>query len=91
MVIDRIRRRLKTHLGHGWFNRGERAIVDGSERGEVTKILGALSEHDEMKFFRCERNFNAEVSVHFPRALQKESDKDLIVVLDNGPCFASKK
>ena len=61
-----------------------------SEQWEATKLLGALSEHGEMKFFRCESNFNSEVTIHFLRALQKDVGEDLIVVLDNAPYFASK-
>lgn len=90
-MIDQTRRRLKTHLGHGWFKCGERAIVDVAEQWEATKLLGALSEHGEMKFFRCESNFNSEVTIHFLRALQEDVDENLIVVLDNAPYFASKK
>ena len=91
VVIDQTRRRLKTHLGHGWFKRGERAIVKVSEQWDATKLLGALSEDGETKFYRCESNFNSEVTIHFLRALQEDFDDDLIVVLDNAPYFASKK
>lgn len=91
LVIDQSRRRLKTQLGHGWFKRGERAIVEVSEQWEATKLLGALSEDCETIFYRCESNFNSEVTIHFLRSLQEEFGENLIVVLDNAPYFASKK
>lgn len=91
IVIDQTRRRLQTDLGHGWFKRGERAILEVSEQWEATKLLGALSEHGETKFYRCQSNFTSEVTIHFLQALQKDFGEKLIVVLDNAPYFASKK
>jgi transposase len=91
LVIDQSRRRLKTRLGHGWFKRGERAIVEVSEQWEATKLLGALSEDGETRSCRCESNFTSEVTIHFLRSLQEEFGEDLIVVLDNAPYFTSKK
>lgn len=91
VVIDQTRRRLRTYLGHGWFKTGERASVDVSEQWDATKLLGALTEHGETRFFRTESNFNSEVTVHFLKALQNDFGENLIVVLDNAPYFSSKK
>ena len=54
-------------------------------------MLGSLAEHGEMNSDRSESHFNSEVTIHFLRALQEEFGSDLIVVLDNAPCFAAKK
>lgn len=90
-MIDQSRRRLKTRLGHGWFKPGKRAIVEVSEQWEATKLLGVLSEDGETRFYRCETNFNTQVTIHFLRPLQEEFGEDMIVVLDNAPYFASMK
>jgi len=65
--------------------------VEVSEQWEATKLLGALWEDGETRFYRCESNFNSEVTIHFLRSLQEEFCENLIVVLDNAPYFASKK
>ena len=88
VVIDQMRRRLKTNLGRGWFKRGSRAVVKVAEEWEATNLLGALTEHGQTTFFQSEGNFNSEVTIHFLRALQEEFGKELILVLDNAPYFA---
>ena len=65
--------------------------MEVSEQWEATKFLGALSEHGEMKFLRCESRFNSKVRIHFIRVLQDDFDEDQIVFLDKAPHFASKK
>ena len=91
LVIDQHRKRLKTHVGHGWFKQGVREEIDVTEQWESTKFLGALSDSGETRFFRCESDFNSEVAIHFLRSLQQEFGEELIVVLDNAPYFTSKK
>jgi len=68
-VVDQSRRRLKTRLGHGLLKRGERVIVEVSEQWEARKLLAALSQDGVTVFYRCEGDFNSQVTIHFPRSL----------------------
>lgn len=49
-----------------------------------------MSEYGETPFYRCERNFSPEVTIHFRRSLREVFGEDLSAVLDNAPKFTSK-
>jgi len=90
VVVDQTRKGVKTALGYGWFKQGERPTIDVSGGWQTAKLLGAVTETGESRYFRCSSNFTSEVTIHLLQALQREFGEKLVVVLDNAPYFASK-
>lgn len=90
VVVDQTRKGVKTSLGYGWFKQGERNTIEVSGGWETVKLLGAVAETGESRYFRCSSNFTSEVTIHLLQALQREFGEKLVVVLDNAPYFASK-
>lgn len=89
VVVDQTRKGVKTSLGYGWFKKGERNTVEISGGWKTAKLLGAVAETGETRYFRCSSNFKSEVTIHLLQALQREFGEKLVVVLDNAPYFAS--
>lgn len=90
VVVDQTRKGVKTSLGYGWFKQGERNTIEVSGGWDTAKLLGAVAETGETRYFRCSSNFNSDVTIHLLQALQREFGEKLVVVLDNAPYFASK-
>jgi hypothetical protein len=89
VTVDQTRKAVATHLIHGWFPEGERPTLPVSGAWESVKLLGALTDRGETRFFDCESNFTAEVTIHLLQALQQEFGEKIAVVLDNASYFTA--
>ena len=89
VTVDQTRKAVTAYLTHGWFREGERPTLPVSGAWDSVKLLGALTDQGETRFFECESNFTSEVTIHLLQALQQEFGEKIAVVLDNASYFTA--
>lgn len=86
LTIDRTRQCLSSFI-NAWFPvNGRHTVPVTGKRGNI-KLLGAVSDSDEMFFLACAENFTSDTTVRLLDALQTKFGEKICVILNNALYF----
>ncbi|MDV2080062.1 IS630 family transposase, partial [Marinobacter xestospongiae] len=79
------------HSGTTWAPAGETPLIRGTGSRFSLNLISAISPRGELRFKTLQGTMNAEVFIGFLKALVRDADKPVFLILDNHPVHHARK
>jgi transposase len=91
VAIDQTRKAVGCELYRAWFPEGERIELPYWKTYEGVKLLGAVTEEEELFVTEVADSFKSDVTIQFLKAIQTKFGEQLHIIPDNATYFTSQK